>query len=52
MVPVHYENTMFTIAGIDLALRDLRADGIKDMKGGAARILGISSDGDRGQGLG
>src|SRR5262245_28583116 len=28
----HYENTMFTIEGIDLALRDLRADGIKDRK--------------------
>ena len=28
----HYENTMFVIEGIDLALRDLRADGIKDMK--------------------
>jgi creatinine amidohydrolase len=28
----HYENTMFTIEGIDLALRDLRADGIRDMK--------------------
>jgi creatinine amidohydrolase len=28
----HYENTMFTIEGIDLALRDLRADGIQDMK--------------------
>lgn len=28
----HYENTMFTIEGIDLALRDLRADGVKDMK--------------------
>jgi creatinine amidohydrolase len=28
----HYENTMFTIEGIDLALRDLRADGVHDMK--------------------
>ncbi|MGD9742884.1 MAG: creatininase [Dongiaceae bacterium] len=28
----HYENTMFTIEGIDLALRDLRADGVQDMK--------------------
>ena len=28
----HYENTMFVIEGIDLALRDLRADGIHDMK--------------------
>jgi creatinine amidohydrolase len=28
----HFENTMFTIEGIDLALRDLRADGIHDMK--------------------
>jgi creatinine amidohydrolase len=28
----HFENTWFTIEGIDLALRDLRADGIRDMK--------------------
>lgn len=28
----HYENTMFVVEGIDLALRDLRADGIRDMK--------------------
>ncbi len=28
----HYENTMFVIEGIDLALRALRADGIHDMK--------------------
>jgi creatinine amidohydrolase len=28
----HYENTMFTIEGIDLALRDLRADNVHDMK--------------------
>jgi creatinine amidohydrolase len=28
----HYENTMFAIEGVDLALRDLRADGIRDMK--------------------
>jgi creatinine amidohydrolase len=28
----HFENTYFVIEGIDLALRDLRADGIKDMK--------------------
>ena len=28
----HYENTMFVIEGIDLALRDLRADDIRDMK--------------------
>jgi creatinine amidohydrolase len=28
----HYENTMFAIEGIDLALRELRADGIHDMK--------------------
>jgi creatinine amidohydrolase len=28
----HYENTMWVIEGIDLALRDLRADGIRDMK--------------------
>lgn len=28
----HYENEMFLIEGIDLALRELRADGIDDMK--------------------
>jgi creatinine amidohydrolase len=28
----HYENQMFLIEGIDLALRDLRYDGVKDMK--------------------
>lgn len=28
----HYENTMFIIEGVDLALRDLRRDGIKDIK--------------------
>jgi creatinine amidohydrolase len=28
----HYENTMFIVEGIDLALRDLRSDGIADMK--------------------
>lgn len=28
----HYENQMFTIEGIDLALRDLRAEGIRDMR--------------------
>ena len=28
----HYENTMFVVEGIDLALRELRADGIRDMK--------------------
>jgi creatinine amidohydrolase len=28
----HYENTMFAIEGIDLSLRDLRADGIHDMR--------------------
>jgi creatinine amidohydrolase len=28
----HYENTMFAIEGIDLALRGLRADGVKNMK--------------------
>lgn len=28
----HMENTWFTIEGIDLALRDLRAEGIRDMK--------------------
>lgn len=28
----HYENTMFIIEGIDLALRHLRHEGVKDMK--------------------
>lgn len=28
----HYENTMFIVEGIDLALRDLRRDGIGDLK--------------------
>jgi creatinine amidohydrolase len=28
----HFENTMFVIEGIDLALRDLRYDGIRDVK--------------------
>ncbi|MBX6321599.1 MAG: creatininase [Rhodospirillaceae bacterium] len=28
----HYENTMFVVEGIDLALRDLRARGVGDMK--------------------
>ncbi|WP_439814985.1 creatininase [Zavarzinia sp. CC-PAN008] len=28
----HMENTMFAVEGIDLALRDLRADGIADVK--------------------
>jgi creatinine amidohydrolase len=28
----HYENAMFAIEGIDLSLRDLRADGIRDMR--------------------
>ncbi len=28
----HFENTMFTIEGIDLALRDLRTEGITDMR--------------------
>lgn len=28
----HYENTMFIIEGIDLALRRLRAEGIRDLK--------------------
>jgi creatinine amidohydrolase len=32
MMDAHYENTMFLIEGIDLALRDLRALGITDMK--------------------
>lgn len=32
LVVGHYENTMFVIEGIDLALRDLRVDGIRDMK--------------------
>lgn len=32
MMDAHYENTMFLIEGIDLALRDLRAQGVTDMK--------------------
>lgn len=28
----HYENTMFIVEGVDLALRDLRRDGIDDLK--------------------
>jgi len=32
MMDAHYENTMFLIEGIDLALRDLLAQGISDMK--------------------
>jgi creatinine amidohydrolase len=32
LMDAHYENTMFLIEGIDLALRDLRAQGINDMK--------------------
>lgn len=28
----HYENAMFTVEGIDLALRGLRAEGIRDMR--------------------
>jgi len=32
MMDAHYENTMFLIEGIDLALRDLRAQGIADLK--------------------
>jgi creatinine amidohydrolase len=32
MMDAHYENTMFLIEGIDLALRDLRAQGIVDLK--------------------
>ena len=32
MMVGHYENTYFTIEGIDLALRELRADGIRDIK--------------------
>jgi creatinine amidohydrolase len=32
LMDAHYENTMFLIEGVDLALRDLRAQGIGDMK--------------------
>ena len=32
MMDAHYENTMFLIEGIDLALRDLLAQGITDMR--------------------
>jgi creatinine amidohydrolase len=32
MMDGHYENTMFITEGIDLALRWLRFDGVKDMK--------------------
>jgi creatinine amidohydrolase len=32
MMDAHYENTMFLIEGIDLALRDLCAQGIADLK--------------------
>jgi creatinine amidohydrolase len=32
MMDAHYENTMFLIEGIDLALRDLRAQAITDLK--------------------
>ncbi len=28
----HYENNMFLVEGIDLALRDLRRDGVRDMR--------------------
>ena len=31
MMDAHYENTMFLIEGIDLALRDLRAQGVADV---------------------
>lgn len=32
LMDAHYENTMFVIEGVDLALRDLRAHGVNDMK--------------------
>jgi creatinine amidohydrolase len=32
VMDAHYENTMFIIEGLDLALRDLRARGVDDMK--------------------
>jgi creatinine amidohydrolase len=32
LVDGHYENQMFLTEGIDLALRDLRADGVSDVK--------------------
>ena len=32
MVDGHYENNMFLVEGIDLALRELRRDGVRDMR--------------------
>lgn len=40
----HYENEMFLIEGIDLALRDLRADGVDDMKIIKIRYFEFTSD--------
>lgn len=40
----HYENEMFLIEGIDLALRELRAGGIDDMKIVKARYFEFTSD--------
>lgn len=40
----HYENEMFLIEGIDLALRDLRAQGVDDMKLVKVRYFEFTSD--------
>jgi len=40
----HYENEMFLIEGIDLALRELRADGNEDMKIVKIRYFEFTSD--------
>ena len=40
----HYENEMFLIEGIDLALRDLKAQGIDDMKVVKVRYFEFTSD--------
>jgi creatinine amidohydrolase len=40
----HYENEMFLIEGIDIALRDLRAQGIDDMKVAKIRYFEFTSE--------
>ena len=40
----HYENEMFLIEGIDLALRDLKAQGVDDMKIVKVRYFEFTSD--------
>lgn len=40
----HYENEMFLIEGVDLALRELRADGIDDLKIVKIRYFEFTSD--------